>query len=92
MPTATTTEVQTATATGVALGILVVAPKSGEKGVALKVGEKTALYLTPLHAPVPQPYSEGSFSFHFWVGQIFRKSSFTKQKRKTEKVLLSILV
>ena len=62
VPTATTTEVQTATATGVALGILVVAPKSGEKGVALKVGEKTALYLTPLHAK-PQPYSEGSFIF-----------------------------
>ena len=27
------------------------APKVGEEGVALKVGEKTATHLTPLHDP-----------------------------------------
>ena len=37
----------------VALRILGVAPKVGEKGVALKVGEKAASHLTLLHAPVP---------------------------------------
>ena len=36
-----------------ALRILGVAPKVGEKGVALKVGEKAASHLTLLHAPVP---------------------------------------
>ena len=37
---------------GVALRILGLASKVGEKGVVLKVGEKAASYLTPLHAPV----------------------------------------
>ena len=32
------------------LRILGVAPKLGEKGVALKVGEKAASHFTPLHA------------------------------------------
>ena len=36
----------------VALRILGVAPKVVEQGVALKVGEKVASHLTPLHAPV----------------------------------------
>ena len=35
----------------VALRILGVAPKVGDKAVALKVDEKTASHLTPLHAP-----------------------------------------
>ena len=35
---------------GVALRILGVAPKVGEKGVALKEGEITTSHLTPLHA------------------------------------------
>ena len=35
-----------------ALRISVVAPIVGEKGVPLKVGEKAASHLTPLHAPV----------------------------------------
>ena len=35
---------------GVALKILGVAPKAGEKGVALKEGEITTSHLTPLHA------------------------------------------
>ena len=35
-----------------ALRILGVAPKVGEKVVALKVGEKAASHLTPLHALV----------------------------------------
>ena len=34
-----------------ALRILGVATKVGEKGVALKVAEKAAKYLSPLHAP-----------------------------------------
>ena len=35
----------------VALKILVVPPKVVEKDVALKVGEKAASQVTPLHAP-----------------------------------------
>ena len=37
---------------GVALRILGVAPKVGEKDMALSVDEKRASYVTPLHAPV----------------------------------------
>ena len=33
-------------------GILVVAPKVGEKGLALKVGEKAASHLSPLCTPL----------------------------------------
>ena len=36
---------------GVAIEILVVASKIGEKGVALRAGEKAASYITPLYAP-----------------------------------------
>ena len=36
---------------GVALRILGVAPTTGEKGVAVKVGETGASHLTPLHTP-----------------------------------------
>ena len=40
---------------GAALRILGVAPKVGEKGVALKVGENAAWHFTPLHAPARNP-------------------------------------
>ena len=36
---------------GVALRISGVAPKVGEKGVVLKVGERALLHFIPLHAP-----------------------------------------
>ena len=44
---------------GVALRNLVVAPKVGEKGVALRVVEKSASYITPLHAPGVNSISVG---------------------------------
>ena len=49
-----------------ALRIVGVAPKVGdEKGVALKVGEKAAPHLTPLHAPV---YNESPGNVYNYQG------------------------
>ena len=48
---------------------LYMAPKVGEKGVALKVGEKAASHLTPLHAPSYEVLTHNctnrKTSFHF---------------------------